>query len=170
MYRYEEVEVFRALISQCNQNRTIAINGNGERKIPPSMANNLLEHVNSNYMFPRPRREVYSKRNFFPKTRVQEKILYKKPPFTLRNQPKFHSQSPLPAGYSGQGLVPNTYARVVSQSTPRASYHAAPQVAYQSGPAQVQYAGAPVAQPSVLSQPGTNVGKPSSRRPYREAR
>jgi hypothetical protein len=155
MYRYEEVEVFRNVINQCNQGRIVAMNSNGERKVPPAIANSLLEHVNSNFMFTRPRREVYARKNFFPKTRVQEKILYKKPPFTLRNQQKFHQNTPLPAGYSGQGLVQTNHSRVVSQSTPRASYHTA-------GPQQLplQYQTVANGQPAVYVQ-GPQAGQGS---------
>jgi hypothetical protein len=126
MYQYEQVDVFRAIIDQCNQGRTIALNQAGERKVPKEMGMNMLENINSNFTFPRARRDTFARKTFFPKTKVQEKILYKKPPFTLKNQPKYHTQSGLPVNYAGQGIVPNPHRFVRPSHSPveqRPSYH-----------------------------------------------
>lgn len=134
MYQYEQVDVFKAIIDQCNQGRTIALNQAGERKVPKEIGMNMLENINSNFIFPRARRDTFAKKTFFPKTKVQEKILYKKPPFTLRNQPKYHTQSALPANYAGQGIVHNPHRYIRPSYTAveqRPSYHRTQPVAPQ---------------------------------------
>lgn len=90
MYQYEQVDIFKRVIDANNEERARNVLRNGERKVPEQLSNNLLENISSNFMFPRPKKDVFARRNFFPKTGVQEKILYKKPPFTLRNVLKYH--------------------------------------------------------------------------------
>lgn len=130
--QYDPTEVFRGIIEQCNQGRIIALNGNGERKVPQDLAINMLENVNSNFMYPRPFRDTYAKKTFFPKTKVQEKILYKKPPLTLRNQPKYHQNAGLPANYAGQGIVKNpqrfTRPSYITQTQAQPGHVVSPQV------------------------------------------
>lgn len=90
MYQYEQVDIFKRVLDANHEERTRNVLRTGERKVPEQLANNLLENISSNFMFPRPKKDVFARRNFFPKTGVQEKILYKKPPFTLRNVLKYH--------------------------------------------------------------------------------
>jgi hypothetical protein len=86
----ESVDVFKRVIDVNNEEKNRNCMRAGERKVPKPLSNALLENISSNFVFPRPKRDVYAKKNQFPKTQYQEKILYKKPPFTLRNQLKHH--------------------------------------------------------------------------------
>lgn len=86
----ESVDVFKRVIDQNIEEKNRNCLQAGERKVPKPLSNALLENISSNFVFPRPKRDAYAKKSQFPKTQYQEKILYKKPPFTLRNQLKHH--------------------------------------------------------------------------------
>ena len=70
MYVYEPVEVFRRVIQANQEEKLRNLQRNGERKVPTAVANNLLENISSNFMFPRPKKDVFARKNYFPKTQV----------------------------------------------------------------------------------------------------
>ena len=118
MYQYEPVEIFKRVVDANHEERNRALQRGGERKVPTQLSNNLLENISSNFSFPRPKRDIFAKKSFFPKTQVQENILYKKPQFTLRNVVKYHGYGQPQATYQTSQMAPAVGGNRIGQQLP----------------------------------------------------